>query len=158
MPAILARHFKFVKKLQSKNEVLLNRFYVSKQNLRKSWKSRMHAGKLGCGLTFFRLIVNEFSTGLCIFASAFIRYCLICHPTSDLLTKNRMIALSACLVGAIITVLAVNAWDMSANFRPIEDGQSDYDYGDFDYEYDYGQYADFKLPRFIFNCAHFSLR
>ena len=121
----------------------------------------MHAGKLGCGLTFFRLIVNEFSTGLCIFASAFIRYCLICLPTSDILTENRLKALSVGLVVAIMTLLAFNVWDMSYNFRPHQDGYTnpDYDYEDYyDYDYDYGQYADFKLPRFLFNCAHFTLR
>ena len=143
----------------TKNENIFTLIYPSANYLQKKLKKPIYKGKLGCALTFFRLIVNEFSTGLCILASAFIRYCLICLPTSDILAGNRLKALSAGLVVAIITLLAFNVWDMSINFRPTQTYQHDYDYDDYyDYDYDYGLYADSKLPRFVFNCANFALR
>ena len=40
---------------------------------------------IGCVLTFLRSILNEYGTGVCVLASAFIRYCLVCHPTTNIL-------------------------------------------------------------------------
>ena len=45
-------------------------------------------GKSGCILTFLRSVLNEYATGLCVVSSAFFRYCLICHPTRNILTKK----------------------------------------------------------------------
>ena len=57
----------------------------------------------GCFLTFFRSLLNTYSTGFCILATAFIRYILICHPTSDLLKNFKfLISISLSIVGVII--------------------------------------------------------
>ena len=102
-------------------------------------------GKLGCLLTFFRSILNEFSTGYCVLASAFIRYCLICHPTRDILTVTRLRALSMVLVLVVLAFLAANIIDMSINYRMYSH----------DYEYDYHNTT---VDRFIENCAQFTKR
>ena len=79
----------------------------------------MLIGETGCVLTFFRSILNEFSTGLCVLASAFIRYCLICHPTREIFTRKVKRAFSIALVVAILILVLANMADMSINYRPV---------------------------------------
>ena len=55
------------------------------------------AGNLGCPLTFFRSILNEYTTGVCVLASAFFRYCLICHPTARIASPENLRKVSIAL-------------------------------------------------------------
>ena len=36
----------------------------------------------GCILSLFRVVLNEYSTGFCLLATAYVRYVLVCHPTN----------------------------------------------------------------------------
>ena len=75
------------------------------------------SGKLGCTLTFFRSILNEYTTGICVLTSSFFRYCLICHPTADISSAVNIKRLSLAMVVAILIVLMLNIWDMAARGR-----------------------------------------
>ena len=46
--------------------------------------------QIDCWIIIFRNILNEYSTGWCIVACAFIRYCKVCYPTSTILTKRTL--------------------------------------------------------------------
>ena len=100
---------------------------------------------IGCVLTFLRSILNEYGTGVCVLASAFIRYCLVCHPTTNILTELRMKLLCVTLTVVILVPLFVNTWLMLVNtprtvlFLMIEGGFS-------------------KKDNFLRNCCTFNLR
>ena len=57
-----------------------------------------------CVLNFFRLMLNEFTTGVCIGVTAFIRYVLICKPTSTFLTDKVLKGVSFAII--LWTILA----------------------------------------------------
>ena len=101
-------------------------------------------GKLGCTLTFFRSIMNEYTTGLCVLASAFFRYCLICHPTAKVSTPENFRRLSLVLVFAILIFLISNFWDMAVNGRQITDSLN--------------TKSDEGMNKFISNCKFFIYR
>ena len=63
----------------------------------------------GCILTFFRSLLNEYTTGLCVVATAFIRYILKCRPTSTLFKNKKA------LIAIAITIVLVGASDLFAN-------------------------------------------
>ena len=61
-----------------------------------------------CFLNFLRIILNEYTTGFCVLAVAFIRYALVCHPTRECLV-NRLcliIILGVLIVIAFISLCA----------------------------------------------------
>ena len=86
--------------------------------------------RLGCSLVVFRNILNEYTTGICVTASAFFRYCYVCHPTRQILTERRLrgisifIALFAviCLVGNMVYF----AFVLQAK-EPLKEGLSWYE-------------------------------
>ena len=100
-------------------------------------------GKLGCLLTMFRSVLNEYSTGLCILASAFMRYCLICHPNRQILTPQFLRILSCSLVMLILIPIGLNVWSMSVHFW-MADQVKDQTKSTFE--------------RFLRNCSNFTIR
>ena len=102
-------------------------------------------GLFACILTYFRTILNEYTTGYCILASAFVRYCLICRPTSEILTKNRLKAIMCGIL--IISLLAIlsNFADMIFNFHPHEQHHGP-NYQEI--------YLNTKLRHFLYNCEY----
>ena len=78
--------------------------------------SRVHDVN-GCILTFFRSLLNEYTTGLCVVATAFIRYILICRPTSTLFNdKKALIGIAIAIVLGGVSALLVNFILMAAHF------------------------------------------
>ena len=75
--------------------------------------------KLNCLLTFFRSILNQYATGMCILTSAFIRYCLVCHPTKNYLETKRLKLYCLALVIIISVTVVANVVDMYFNNRQI---------------------------------------
>ena len=67
----------------------------------------------GCILNFFRSLLNEYTTGLCVVATAFIRYILVCRPTSTLF-KNKK-----CLIAIAIAIVLGGVSALFANFIAI---------------------------------------
>ena len=57
-----------------------------------------------CVLNVARMMLNEFTTGVCIGVTAFIRYVLICKPTSTFLTNNVLKVVSFAII--LWTILA----------------------------------------------------
>ena len=78
--------------------------------------------QLGCVLTYLRSILNEGSTGLCILATAFIRYTLVCHPTSNYLTDIKLRLIAGLIVVLSCLPLVGNLVDMKFNFFDIRAG------------------------------------
>ena len=76
-------------------------------------------GKVGCILVFFRSILNEYTTGICVLASAFFRYCLICHPTAGISSEENLKNISISLLLAIFVILTLNFWDMAVRGRSV---------------------------------------
>ena len=70
-------------------------------------------GNQGCFLTIFRSILNEYTTGLCVLASAFFRYCLVCHPAARVMSQENLKKISLTLVLAIMIILIANFLDMA---------------------------------------------
>ena len=71
----------------------------------------------GCILTFFRSLLNEYTTGLCVVATAFIRYILVCRPTSTLFkNKKALIAIAVAIVLGGVSALCANLIVMTAHF------------------------------------------
>ena len=95
-----------------------------------------------CILMFFRSLLNEYSTGICILTTSFIRYILVCHPTSDFLTHKKLVFMASLIIvvascGAISNILLME-------FSPSEFGE-------------YGlQHS--KQPSFVGNCVAFLFR
>ena len=61
-----------------------------------------------CVLNFARMMLNEFTTGVCIGTTAFIRYVLICEPTSTFLTDNVLKGVSSAIILWTIVATVVN--------------------------------------------------
>ena len=80
---------------------------------------------LGCVLTYLRSILNERSTGLCVLATAFIRYILVCHPTSNYLADIKLRLIAGSIVVLSCLPLVGNLVDMKFNFFDIR--ASDYE-------------------------------
>ena len=71
---------------------------------------------VACILIFFRSILNECSTGLCILTTSFIRYYLVCHPTGVFLTEQKLRMISLIMVLLIIAALTWTALTIKFNF------------------------------------------
>ena len=76
-------------------------------------------GKIGCTLTFFRSFLNEYTTGYCVLASAFFRYCLICHPTASISSTENLRKCSWAIVPVISLILTLSFCDMRIFGRQI---------------------------------------
>ena len=100
-------------------------------------------GETGCILTFFRTILNENSTGPCILASVFIRYCLICFPTSEILNDRRLKYFSAGLLLVILVEIVINLILMSSTYTILVFVQS-------------SQIS--HQERFLWNCELYAMR
>ena len=74
---------------------------------------------LGCVLTNLRSILNERSTGLHILATAFIRYILVCHPTSNYLTDIKLRLIAGSIVVLSCLPLVGNLVDMKFNLTSL---------------------------------------
>ena len=68
--------------------------------------------EFACVLIYLRSVLNEYSTGLCVVASAFIRYCLICHPTREILTQRVKIMLSVSVIAVLLIAVSSNLLHM----------------------------------------------
>ena len=101
-------------------------------------------GNLGCFLTFFRSILNEYTTGVCVLTSAFFRYCLICHPTARIAAAENLRKVSMALFTAIAIIMTLSVWDLAVNGRQID---SLFNTNVFK-----------KGNRFIWNCQYFIFR
>ena len=88
----------------------------------------------GCFLSFLRILMNEYTTGMCVLATSLIRYLLICHPTSTL-PENKvfLISLLAVIIGSGLIAMLINFGSMSMHYLT-----SSRDY--------------FKMTDFIVNC------
>ena len=76
-------------------------------------------GLSGCILLFGRILLNEYSTGICILATALIRYLLVCHPTSSFLNAKKLKVMAILIVGLTTLALAANIFEMV--YRETED-------------------------------------
>ena len=74
--------------------------------------------RLGCLLVLFRNVLNEYTTGICVTASAFFRYCYVCHPTRQILTEKRLRGISVCIALFAATCLMVNMVYFALVFQP----------------------------------------
>ena len=101
-------------------------------------------GNLGCFLTLFRSILNEYTTGVCVLASAFFRYCVICHPSAKMWSAENLKKLSLALVPAIVLILTLCFWDMATYGRQISS------------HFNTKHVEDWK--KFIWNCKFFIYR
>ena len=88
----------------------------------------------GCFLSFLRILMNEYTTGMCVLATSLIRYLLICHPTTTL-PENKVFLLSllAVIIGSGLIAMLINFGSMSMHYLT-----SSRDY--------------FKMTDFIVNC------
>ena len=102
---------------------------------------------LGCVLTYLRSILNEGSTGLCILATAFIRYILVCHPTSNYLSDIKLRLIAGLIVVLSCLPLVGNWVDMKFNFFDIRAG--DYEDKGFFFYHD---------SKFVYRCVGFYYR
>ena len=100
-------------------------------------------GIFTCVLIFFKSILNETSTGFCITASAFIRYCMICHPAKDLLTSTQLKGLSTTIVLLILVSLVFNGLAFMFIFEPFDYAYSDYRTGT-------------KAKKFVLQCSRYN--
>ena len=60
-------------------------------------------GLLACVLLELRTFLNEYSTGLCLTATALVRYLSVCHPTLKLTSKHHKI-----LAAGLITITLIS--------------------------------------------------
>ena len=67
-----------------------------------------------CLLMHLRCLLNDYSTGYCLLATAIFRYVLVCHPTINIRGKMKKTA-AALLVLILITALTCSAIDMLVN-------------------------------------------
>ena len=80
-------------------------------------ESRVQAqSTIGCVFTFLRVILNEYTTGTCVVATAYIRYILVCHPTKNNFVSSKIlwvwiIAILVVATSALATNLIVVFWD-----------------------------------------------
>ena len=74
--------------------------------------------RLGCLLVVFRNILNEYTTGICVTASAFFRYCYVCHPTRIILTEKRLRGVAICIAIFAVMSLALNMVYFALVFQP----------------------------------------
>ena len=102
------------------------------------------AGNTGCFLTFFRSILNEYTTGLCVLASAFLRYCLVCHPAAKILSQGNMKKISLVLVLAIVIILNLNFLDMALFGRQVSSN--------------FNTTTMSSWKKFVWNCGNFIYR
>ena len=101
-------------------------------------------GNLGCSLTFFRSILNEYTSGLCVLVSAFLRYCLICHPTASISSEENMKRFSLAIIPAIALILTLTFIHMRTFGRQI--------YPTFNTNSNEG------WNKFVANCKYFTYR
>ena len=80
---------------------------------------------LGCVLTYLRSILKEDSTSLCILATAFIHYILVCHSTSNYLTDTKLRLRASLIVVLTGCTLVANLLDMKFNFFVIREETCD---------------------------------
>ena len=72
---------------------------------------------LSCFLIYCRSFLNEYSTGPCILATAFIRYVMVCRPTDNILTKKLLLCI-AFLISAVTGVsILMNILDMKFSYQ-----------------------------------------
>ena len=82
------------------------------------------SGAWSCLITYLRLVLNEYTTGLCVLLGAFIRYALVCHPRRNILSSRVLRVLSVFLILYVSLALVANGLDMYFNFYPMETGSS----------------------------------
>ena len=104
-------------------EVLSYEYTVSVLSYRSMYLSA-YAGiprdsfRLGCLLVVFRNILNEYTTGICVTASAFFRYCYVCHPTRNILNEKRLRSISTFIAIFAVTCLVSNMAYFALVFQP----------------------------------------
>ena len=76
-------------------------------------------GLSGCILLFCRILLNEYSTRICIVATALIRYLLVCHPTTSFLNAKKLKVMAILIVGLTTLALVANILEMV--YRETED-------------------------------------
>ena len=130
--------------LASETESLVYRFNL--QTVRIKFAMVDGSNQVKCIINFFRLMLNEYSTGWCIAATAFVRYVLVCHPTrsSDILLKKWLITIACFVVLIPVCSILVNTlWlDVYDYFSDLVYKARKGDYG-FDYDYDYYYFYDY---------------
>ena len=60
-------------------------------------------GLLGCVLLELRTFLNEYSTGICLTATAFVRYLLVCRPSLSLTSSHHKV-----LAAALVTITSIS--------------------------------------------------
>ena len=71
-------------------------------------------GLLGCVLLELRTFLNEYSTGFCLTATAFVRYMLVCQPSRKL-TSNHHKVLAVSLVSVTLISLTLGLFEVRYN-------------------------------------------
>ena len=81
---------------------------------------------LDCALTFLRVLLNEYTTGPCVLATAYIRYALVCHASrKNLVEKQTLLTITFLVV--VFAFIAVGANFAMIHFQR-EDNVSLYQY------------------------------
>ena len=81
---------------------------------------------MDCILTFLRVSLNEYTTGTCVLATAYIRYALVCHASrKNLVEKKTLLAISFLIV--FIAVIAVGG-NLAVVLLQTEENISLYEY------------------------------
>ena len=88
--------------------------YMKEPVILRSENVQVVFGIASCFLMHLRCLLNEYSTGYCILATAFYRYLLVCHPTSN---AGRRISkkLAVILVLTPVLAMSVSVIDLSIN-------------------------------------------
>ena len=90
------------------------------------------------------MVLNEYATGSCVVAGAFIRYVLVCHPTKPILTNRVLKLILVFLLSISVLTVVGNVIDMRYNFHSIDKYHKKY------------HLSPSRL--FLYNCEAFQLR
>ena len=76
--------------------------------VRKLYQALVFVSTEGCILTYLRILLNEYSTGLCVVTTAVYRYVLVCHPHLQWENKRyRNIGITVTLLNFLALMLSV---------------------------------------------------
>ena len=81
---------------------------------------------MDCTLTFLRVSLNEYTTGTCVLATAYIRYALVCHASrKNLVEKKTLMTISFLIV---IVALTAVGWNLANVKFEAKEGYMSFDY------------------------------
>ena len=80
-------------------------------------------GALACVTTFLRVILNEYTTGSCVLATAFIRYVLVCHPTRNIIKRPLLILILIAIVAIPIIAIGVQTYKITEETIRTDGGE-----------------------------------